>query len=152
MPRERLRETQHALGCRALTTAALLGTVIILAWIVMEKEWECDNPFIPTVRPSDHFEWTYAHIFMYLGYLSALLVFNLILIFTTTQDGIERPANWNVSLANWLRISSGTLELSSCIAAFGVMARPSSTRFGWAEQSAWRCRTSLARHHTTCDS
>merc|ERR1719163_2187142 len=77
----------------SLIWGTLLGgflLVIILAWIVMEHEWECDNPFIPTVRPSDHFEWTYAHIFMYLGYLSALLVFNLILIFTTTQDGIER--------------------------------------------------------------
>ena len=72
--------------------------VIGLALGIMEEEWTCENPFIPKIKLSEHFRFTYGIIFGYIGYFSALLVLCVQLVFTSTKDGAERPADARYSV------------------------------------------------------
>jgi len=97
-----------AKGAAALvwfTVTAGFLIVIGLALGIMETNWKCDNPFIPDVTLSDHFVFTYGIVFGYLGYLSALLVFLSVLLFTSTKDGVE-PVVYSVK-TNLVKLVGG---------------------------------------------
>jgi len=80
-----------------LTTGFMI--VIGIALGIMQTTWTCENPFIPKVKIADHFQFTYGIVFGYIGYVSALLVMCTQMVFTSSTDGIERPANSRYSAA-----------------------------------------------------
>lgn len=62
-------------------------TVMMLAIGIYTADWDCDNPFIPKIRISDHFNWNYGFPFAITGYVSSLLVLVVTMTFTSTQEG-----------------------------------------------------------------
>jgi len=61
--------------------------VIGLALGIMDTTWNCKNDFIPEIKLSDHFYFTYGLGFGYTGYVCANLVLMMICVFTSTEDG-----------------------------------------------------------------
>jgi len=63
--------------------------VVCLAIGVYETEWTCNNDFVPKIRLSDHFVYNWAFPVGYLGYACSLLVFSVILCFTSLKEGAQ---------------------------------------------------------------
>merc|ERR1719454_1470755 len=61
--------------------------VIGLALGIMDTTWTCKNDFIPEIKLSDHFYFTYGLGFGYTGYVCANLTLMMICVFTSTEDG-----------------------------------------------------------------
>jgi len=61
--------------------------VVLLGTGIYTATWTCDNEVIPSLRISDHFDYNYGFPFACCGYVSALLVFVVMLLFTSTSDG-----------------------------------------------------------------
>merc|ERR1719454_987011 len=71
------------------TLTAGFFIVVCLAIGVYETEWTCNNDFIPTIRLSDHFVYNWAFPVGYLGYACSLLVFSVVLCFTSLKEGAQ---------------------------------------------------------------
>nr|ABG37687.1 delta-carbonic anhydrase [Emiliania huxleyi] len=63
--------------------------VVCLAIGVYETEWTCNNDFVPAIRLSDHFVYNWAFPVGYLGYACSLLVFSVVLCFTSLEEGAQ---------------------------------------------------------------
>merc|ERR1719310_774529 len=61
--------------------------VICLAVGVYNATWTCNQPVIPSLKISDHFDYNYGFYFAIIGCLSALLVFVVNACATTMKDG-----------------------------------------------------------------
>ena len=61
--------------------------VICLAVGVYNATWTCNQPVIPSIKLSDHFEYNYGFAFAIIGCLSALLVCVVNICATTMKDG-----------------------------------------------------------------
>eukprot|EP00967_Tisochrysis_lutea_P117138 scaffold189252_cov24-Tisochrysis_lutea.AAC.1 len=92
---------QGALGGKIVKLFACLiwlvlsvGFLIVccLAIGVIETTWTCDNPFVPSIKLSQHFYYNWAFYIAYVGYAAALFIFVVQLVFTSTMDGQEAPA------------------------------------------------------------
>jgi len=92
----------HAVSLLNIVPAKLGKAFAVLVWFVltagflivcclglaaMETTWTCNNPFIPTIRLSDHFYYNWALPIAFLGYTAALLILMVMLVFTSTKDG-----------------------------------------------------------------
>jgi hypothetical protein len=91
----------HALALLNVLPGKLAKAVAVLVWFVLtagflivcclglaalETTWMCKNPFIPTIRLSDHFNYNWALPIAYIGYVSSLLILMVVLVFTSTKD------------------------------------------------------------------
>ena len=91
------------------------GIVVMLAIGIYTTEWECKNVVVPRLRLSDHFDYTYGFAFAIIGYIAALLIFVLILVFTSTTDGATDKAKTPFSLG-------GAVAKTGCGVATGLVA------------------------------
>jgi len=81
---------KHVKPLAALIWATLTGgflIVVLLATGIYTATWECNNEVIPSIKISDHFDYNYGFPFACVGYVSALLVFVVMLLFTSSTDG-----------------------------------------------------------------
>ena len=61
--------------------------VIMLAIGIYNAVWTCDNPIIPSIKISDHFNWNYGFPFAITGFISSLLILVVTVTVTSTKDG-----------------------------------------------------------------
>jgi hypothetical protein len=66
--------------------------VCLLAVGIYTATWTCDQPVIPTIKLSDHFNYSYGFPFAIVGFLSSLLVLFVTLCVTSTKDGVEKQS------------------------------------------------------------
>merc|ERR1719326_1197146 len=61
--------------------------VVMLAIGIYNATWTCNQPVIPTIKISDHFNWNYGFPFAITGFVSSLLIFVVTVVVTSTKDG-----------------------------------------------------------------
>merc|ERR1719183_2283991 len=67
--------------------------VCMLAIGIYNATWTCNNPIIPSIKISDHFNWNYGFPFAITGFVSSLLIFVVTVVVTSTKDGeVGQPA------------------------------------------------------------
>jgi hypothetical protein len=59
---------------------------------------KCDNPFVPDVKISDHFDWSWGYPIANIGFFAALLTFCVQFFCTSTTEGFT-PSKKSVTLA-----------------------------------------------------
>jgi hypothetical protein len=94
----------HALALAGMLPAKPAKAIAVLVWFVLSagfmivcglamgaytEEWTCDQPIIPKLKLSDHFDFNYGFGFAIIGYLSSVLILCVTLVFTSTTDGQE---------------------------------------------------------------
>jgi hypothetical protein len=64
--------------------------VVMLATGIYTAEWTCNNPVIPTITLSEHFNYSYGFVFAIIGFISSLLVLVVTICATATTDGTTK--------------------------------------------------------------
>jgi len=99
----------HSLALTGLLPAKLTKPLASLIWLVLTAgflivvnlaigiytaTWKCNNPVVPQIKLSEHFDYNYGFGFAIVGFISAVLVFVVQLTFTATTDGVSesKPA------------------------------------------------------------
>merc|ERR1719223_238975 len=80
----------HALALVGVVPAKPAKVIASLVWLVLvvgflivcalaesaySANWTCNNPFIPKLKISDHFNFNYGFAFAVIGYVSSVLIF-----------------------------------------------------------------------------
>jgi len=100
-------------------------TVCILAVGIYTATWECNQPIIPTLKLSDHFDYSYGFAFANLGYLCCLLMCVLMICCTSSS---ERPAKLPLGAAALKTVGGLTVGLT-CMGIFAVVCAASNDAF-----------------------
>ena len=69
--------------------------VVLLAVGIYNATWTCDNPVIPSIVISQHFDYNYGFGFAIIGCASALLVFST-LVHATTMSGVGKVSGMSI--------------------------------------------------------
>jgi hypothetical protein len=71
--------------------SAGFATVICLAVGIYTSKWTCNQPVIPSIVLSDHFEYNYGFPFAIVGFVASLLVLFVTLSATSTKESDAAP-------------------------------------------------------------
>lgn len=72
--------------------------VIFLALAIYTANWECNQPVVPRIRISDHFDYNYGFPFACVGFVSALLIFSLNAFYWPATGAEIKPAPKSVAV------------------------------------------------------
>jgi len=87
--------------------------VICLAVAVYTADWECDNTFIPHIKLSQHFEYSYGFPFAITGYMSAVLILFVLLFVTSGTDGTaEGVTSLSSPAGSLVKALAGTMSMA----------------------------------------
>jgi len=95
--------------------------VCMLAIGIYYGTWTCNQNIVPTLKIHENFDWNYGGLFAIIGFVSSLLILNVVTVVTSTKDGeSNQPAPTKVVSRMLTGIVIGLfVGLAGCVAVAG---------------------------------